>query len=220
MKRASYTPGDFAWTKWSALDIKVLAPKILAEKKARLLAIKKIPAFNRNFENTIYALEASDYGISETILKIDLLQNVSPEKTVRDAAKRAIDTIQNKMIAIERDPKIWLALKDYKEGAWQKEQKILDSESKKLFHDMFLNYRRLGFDLPEKQQIRVKVLSQRLAKLSNEFHQNINAYEDYILVNDDELAGLPDRYKAGLKCSKGGQYKVTLAYPDYHPFME
>lgn len=220
MKRTHYTPKDFAWTAWKPSDVKKLVPEILAEKKARLSAIKKIRAKERNFENTVYALEASDYGISDTILKIDLLQNVSPKKAVRDAAKRAIDIIQNKMIAIERDPRIWLALKDYKNDAWQNEQKILDSESKKLFHDMFLNYKRLGFDLPEKQQMRVKVLSQRLAKLSNEFHQNINAYEAHILVNDDELAGLPDRYKAGLKCTKDGQYKVTLAYPEYHPFME
>lgn len=220
MKRTRYTPKDFAWAKWTPADIKKLVPEILAEKKARLSAIKKVPAPERNFENTIYVLEASDYGISETILKIDLLQNVSPEKTIRDTARRAIDTIQNKMIAIERDPKIWQALKDYEKGAWLKEQKSLDSESKKLFRDMFLVYKRLGFDLPAKQQERVKELSQRLAKVSNEFRQNINAYDDHILVTNEELTGLPERYKVGLKRVKDGRYKVTLAYPEHHPFME
>lgn len=220
MKRKPYTSRDFAWTTWKPGDIKKLATEILSEKKTRLSVIKKIRASERNFENTIYALEASDYGISETILKIDLLQSVSPEKTIRDTAKRAIDTIQNKMIAIERDQKIWQALKDYKKGAWRKEQKSLDDESKKLFHDMFLNYKRLGFDLPKKQQELIKDLAQRLAKFSNEFRQNINAYDDHILVTNEELAGLPERYKAGLKLTKDGRYKVTLAYPEHHPFME
>lgn len=41
MKRTPYTPSDFAWTKWSATDIKALPAKIIAEKKARFLAIKK-----------------------------------------------------------------------------------------------------------------------------------------------------------------------------------
>ncbi|PIX57365.1 MAG: hypothetical protein COZ48_01085, partial [Candidatus Yonathbacteria bacterium CG_4_10_14_3_um_filter_43_12] len=50
--------------------------------------------------------------------------------------------------------------------------------------------------------------------------QNINAYDDHILVTDDELTGLPERYKAGLKHTKDGRYKVTLAYPEHHPFME
>lgn len=220
MKRTPYTPKDFAWTTWSALDIKKVIPEILAEKKARLLAIKKIHKEERSFENTIYALEASDYGVSETILKIDLLQNVSPEKNVRTEAKRAMDTIQNNMIAISRDPQIWQALKDYERGAWKKERVHLDPASKKLFHDIFLSYKRMGFDLPKDQQKRVQSLAQRIAKLSNEFRQNINAYEDYILVSNDELAGLPDNYKASLKQTKDGKYKITLAYPDYHPFMK
>lgn len=220
MKRRPYTPKDFAWTAWSASDIKKVIPEILAEKKARLLAIKKIRTEERNFENTVYALEASDYGISETILKIDLLQNVSPEKNVRTEAKRAMNTIQNNMIAISRDPKIWQALKDYEHDAWKKERVHLDTASKKLFHDLLLTYKRMGFDLSKEKQKRVQSLAQRIAKLSNEFRQNINAYEDYILVSNDELAGLPDRYKAGLKQTKDGKYKITLAYPDYHPFMK
>ena len=196
MNRSHYTPKDFAWAKWTASEIKSLVPEILEKKKEQLSAIKKISGTERNFENTIYALEASDYGISEIILKIDLLQNVSPEKAIREAARRAIDTIQNKMIAISRDPKIWRAIKDYSEGAWKKEEKLLDTASKKLFNDMFLSYKRLGLDLPPKEQKRVKELSQKLAKISNDFRQNINAYEDHILVTDAELIGLPERYKA------------------------
>lgn len=220
MKRTSYTPKDFLWTSWTSADIKKLAPEVLAEKKSRLSIIKKIPESGRNFENTIYALEASDYGISDTILKIDLLQNVSPEKIIRDTARETIDTIQNKLITIERDPAIWEALKAYEKGAWIKDKKTLDAPSKKLFHDMYLNYKRMGFDLPLKTQRRVEELSKKLAKASNQFRQNINAYKDHILVTDEELLGLPDRYKEGLSRSKNGRYKVTLAYPDYHPFIE
>jgi len=82
MNRTPYTPKDFAWAKWTASDIKKLVPKILAEKKARLSVIKKVSASKRDFENTIYALESSDYGISETIFKIESctrnFKNISP----------------------------------------------------------------------------------------------------------------------------------------------
>lgn len=220
MKRTPYTPKDFAWTAWSPSDIKNIIPKILTEKKARLLSIKKIRGGERNFENTVYALEASDYGISETISKINLLQNLSLEKNVRMEAMRTVNIIQNNMIAISRDPKIWQALKDYEHGAWKKERVHLDPASKKLFHDLLLTYKRMGFDLSKEKQKRVQSLAQRIAKLSNEFRQNINAYEDYILVSNDELAGLPDRYKAGLKQMKDGKYKISLASPYYLPFME
>jgi len=220
MNRTPYTTKDFEWTKWSAPDIKKLVPEILAEKKARLAVIKKISQGEHTFENTVYAIEASDHGLSETILKIDLLQNVSPDKTIRDTAKRAIETIEKQMISIEHDPKIWAALKDYEEGTWRKERASLTDEDRKLFHDMFLEYKRMGFDLSAAEQKHLKTLEQRLAKCSNEFRHNINAYQDHILVTEEESAGLPDRYKQGLKKDKQGRYIVTLAYPDYHPFME
>lgn len=220
LKRKPYTSKDFTWAEWKPSDIKKLVPKLLADKKTRHSVIKKIPATERNFENTIYALEASDYDITDTILKINLLQNVSPEKTIRVAAKQAIDTIQNKLITIERDPKVWQALKNYEKGAWPNDKKTLDAPSKKLFRDMYLNYKRMGFDLPIKTQRRVEDISKKLAKASNQFRQNINAYKDHILVTEEELLGLPDRYKEGLSQSKDGRYKVTLAYPDYHPFIE
>lgn len=220
MTRKQYTPKDFAWAKWSEADIKKLVPKLLAEKKARLKVIKNVTSTERNFENTIYALESSDHGIIDTILKIDLLQNVSPSKSIRIAAKKAINIIQNKMIVIDRDPKVWGAIKDYDQGAWRKEQRTLDTESKKLFKDTYLAYKRLGFDLSPQKQKKVQEISQRLAKVSNEFRQNINAYKDHILVNDAELDGLSERYREGLKREKDGLYKITLAYPDYIPFIE
>ena len=220
MKRTPYTPSDFLWTKWSPSDIKALAPEIIAEKKARLALVKKVPAPERNFENTVYALESSSYGILEKILKIDLLQNVSPKKAIRETAKRVMENIEKQMIRIDRDPKIWQALKDYKKGAFKKEAKSLAPEDTRLFNDMYLVYKRMGFDLTPEKQDRVKEIEERLSKLSNEFRHNINSYEDHITVTNTETVGLPERYLAGLKRDKKGHYIVTLAYPDYVPFME
>lgn len=220
MNRTPYTLENFAWTKWTAQKIKSLAPDIITEKRARLSEIKKIPTQQRDFENTVYALEASDYGISDTILKIDFLQNVSPDKTIRDTAKSVIENIEKQMIRIERDLKIWQALKDYEKAAWQKEKHGLAPEDKKLFHDMFLAYKRMGFDLAPQKQKRIKEIKERLSKFSSEFRHNINSYKDCVTVTKEEATGLPERFLAGLKQDKKGSYIVTLAYPDYVPFME
>ncbi len=220
MKRKQYTKKDFLWTKWSAADIKKQVPEIIAIKKARLMAIKKIHAEDRTFENTIYAIDASSNDIQETVHKIDLLQNVSPALKIRNTAKTTIETIENKMITIERDPKIWEAIKQYEAGAWKKEKANLGVDDKKLLRDIFLTYKRMGFDLAPTKQKKVQELEQRLSKLSNEFRHNINSYKDHILVTDSELVGLPERYCDGLKRDKKGNFLVTLAYPDFHPFME
>lgn len=218
--RIPYTKKDFAWVHWTAADIKRLAPKIIEEKKARLKLIKKVLSAERTFENTVYALEASDYGLADLILKIDLLQNVSPDKKVRDEAMRAIQLIEKKLIVVEHDKAIWGALKVYERGAWRRERACLGEDDKKLFRDTFLSYKRMGFDLAPEKQKRLKAIKQRLARLANEFRHNINNYRDHIVVTDEELSGLPERYRAGLKRDKRGRALVTLAYPDYHPFME
>lgn len=219
MKRTPYTPKDFEWTKWTAAEIKALVPQIISEKKARLAAIKKEKS-PRNFENTIYALEASNYGLTETILKIDILQNVSPEKSIRDAAKKAVEDFEKQMIRIERDPKIWEAIKEYEQGVWKKEQKNLSTEDKKLFRDTYLAYKRMGFDLSPAKQERLQKVEQQLAKVSSNFSNNINNYKDHIVVSKEESIGLPERYLSGLKKDKKGNYLVSLEYPDLIPFME
>lgn len=219
MKRTPYTPKDFNWTKWTTADIKALVPQIISEKKARLATIKKETA-PRNFENTIYAIEESDYGISEKISKIDLLQNVSPEKQVRDAAKKAVESFEKQMIHIERDPKIWEAIKEYEHGLWKKEKAHLTTPDKKLFRDIYLTYKRMGFDLPAAKQKKVKEIEKRLSKLASDFNNNINSYKDHIVIKESETAGLPERYLSGLKQDKKGNYLVSLEYPDLVPFME
>ncbi|MCK9345269.1 MAG: Zn-dependent oligopeptidase [Candidatus Pacebacteria bacterium] len=219
MQRIPYTPKDFNWTKWTATDIKALVLQIISEKKARLAAIKneKSP---RNFENTIYALEASSYGLTETILKIDLLQNVSTEKSIRDTAKKAVEDFEKQMIRVERDPKIWGAIKEYEQGLWKKEKTHLSIEDKKLFRDTYLAYKRMGFDLTPAKQKRVKEIEERLTKVGSDFQSNITNYKDHIVVSKEEAMGLPERYLSGLKQDKKGNYLVSLDYPDLIPFME
>jgi len=130
----------------------------------------------RNFENTVYALEASDNGLTDTILKIDLLQNVSPEKSVRESAQKALQSVEKQLIRIERDPKIWQALKDYEQGAWRTERATLKKDDQKLFRDIFLACKRIGFDLSVEKQKRLKEIEERLAKISNMFRQNSLKY--------------------------------------------
>ena len=220
MTRTPYTQTDFAWAQWTAADIKKLPQYIIETKKERLSEIKAVRTGERNFKNTVYALQATDYSISETSLEIDLLQNVAPQKEVREAAKKALEEIEKKLIALDRDPKIWQALKEYNEGAWKTEQKNLPPEDQKLFRDMYRVYKRMGFDLPAPKQKRLKALEQELAKLCNSFRHNINSYHDALTLTPKDAEGLPERYLTGLKRDKSGNYLVTLAYPDVNPFME
>lgn len=212
-----YTKKDFLWTQWTAADIKRLVPKILEHKKRCYAEIKKIPKDKRTFENTIYAIEASDYSFNHHIKAIVLHMEVSPHESVRKAAKNAIEILEKKLVDIEYDEGIYQAINEYREN--NKKEK-LSFEDKKLLKDMIVSYKRMGFELSKQKRDLLKKNIQRLNKFATDFSNNINEYKDSITVTSEELGGLPANYIASLKRNKKGNYIVTLAYPDFVPFME
>ncbi|MEK7134239.1 MAG: M3 family metallopeptidase [Patescibacteria group bacterium] len=215
MRTITATPKDFVWTGWTPKDIRRAADSCIARKKARYKEIKKIPKGEHTFQNTVLALERSDYDISDDTAKIDVLMNVSTDEKVRDAAKSEIDRLSRIMLDIEYDEKIYAAFTDY---AVRKER--LAGPDKKLFDDMMRGYRRMGFALPRQKREKLKKLSKELSQLSNTFSHNVNQYRDHILVSREELDGLSERYISGLaKNEKTGRYKVSLDYPESGPFM-
>jgi len=218
MKTKTYTKKDFAWTGWNERDIKKAAEEIVVEKKKRYAEIKKIPANERTFENTIYAIESSDYDLSDRAGFIHVLGQTSTSKKIRTAAKKAEEFLSKKSIEIEYDEKIYEAVKKYVKNKNKKEK--LDNESKKLLKDILIGYKRMGFELMKEKRKKLQENIKKRSKLSSDFSHNINEYKDYILVTRRELDGLPENYIKGLKKDKKtGRYKVTLDYPDIGPFM-
>ncbi|OGD31692.1 hypothetical protein A3C91_03060 [Candidatus Azambacteria bacterium RIFCSPHIGHO2_02_FULL_52_12] len=215
VRRREYAPQDFAWTQWNAEQIRAMVPEILARKKERYAAIKAIPDGERTFENTIYAIESAHDAVRFQINAIHFLMNVSPDKAVRETAQEAIETLEKEFVDVEYDEGMYRAVRAYAD-----KQAPLEGADKKLFDDMFRDYRRMGFELAPEKQEKLKENLKKIAELSNRFSTNINKWQDHIAVTRHELDGLPERYISGLKKDENENYKVTLAYPDIGPFMK
>jgi len=213
MKRKRYEKADFKWVKWSAPDFKRIAAESIRRKKKAYAEIRAIPVAERTFENTVYALEASDDRASDEMSRIGLLKEVSLDSKVRVAAIKMFESLQKQLVEIEFDPRMYAALKEY---ANKKEK--LHGPEKLLFEDLMKGYARMGFDLPKAQFARLKANIKTLGKLGLAFDRNLNEYKDHILVTEAELDGLPQTYRANLE-KVGEKYKVTLAYPDVFPYM-
>ncbi len=213
MKRKRYEKSDFKWVEWKEPDFKRVVADIVRRKEKAYQIIRSIPADKRTFGNTVYALEASDDRASDEIQRIGLLKEVSPDPKVRSAAARVIDGLHKKLVEIEFDPRMYAALKEY-----AKKKEKLGGPEKLLFEDMKKGYARMGLDLPKPKLNKLKANLKMLGKLSLAFDRNLNERMDYILVTEAELDGMPNSYRANL-AKVGEKYKVTLAYPDVHPYM-
>ncbi|PIS43278.1 hypothetical protein COT23_02130 [Candidatus Kaiserbacteria bacterium CG08_land_8_20_14_0_20_50_21] len=213
MKRRRYTKADFKWIKWNATDFRKVAKNIIRRKKESYAAILAIPALERTFVNTVYALESSDDFISDEMNRISFLKEVSPNLDIRIAAAKTIETLHKKLVEIEFDPRMYAALKEY-----AKKKEKLHGPEKLLFDDMMKGYARMGFDLSKAKFAKLKANIKMLGKLSLAFERNLNEHQDHILVTEAELDGLPQSFRANLT-KVGEKYKVTLAYPDVYPYL-
>ena len=71
------------------------------------------------------------------------------------------------------------------------------------------------------QRAELEGLRTRLVELEVAFQRNLNEYHDWIEVDRDGLAGLPDSYVERLRPGeRDGTYRVSLDYPEINPFME
>ncbi|MFA5132425.1 MAG: M3 family metallopeptidase [Candidatus Paceibacterota bacterium] len=219
MKTLPLSTKDFAWVKMTQATMKKQADLYIANKKKVYTEIKNILPENRTFVNTLYALERCDDSFDSFFSKMGLLSEVSPKKEVRDAAHIIATEMSQKLVDIEYDRDLFIALCEYYEGNFEYEKKKLRKEDIKLLEETLREYRRMGFDLPNEKQKRLKLLMKKISKLSIAFRQHINDYQDYILCTKEELAGLSERFISTLPKHTDGRYIVSLQYPHIGPFM-
>lgn len=215
MKRKILSTNDLSWIQWRVKDFKNLPSKAIAEIVKDYSIIKNIPAKDRTFENTILALERSGREYGQKIHYVGFLAQVSPIKSVRDAAHQVEEEYSEKIVDVVYDKGIYQAIQEY---AAKKEK--LDGEMKLLFEDTIRGYHRMGFHLPQAKQEILKKNIKALSKLAITFRKNINDYKDHITLTKDETDGLSERFLDGLKKDANGRYMVTLDYPDIGPFLE
>ena len=215
-----YTEKDFAWVKWNTKQMEKEAKLSFDEKKESYKKLKEILPEKRTFENTVWALENSNEKYPDSFSRIGILGEVSPKKEIREASYKIGMEYSSKFVDLGYDRDLYISLLEYYEGNFLDEKKKLKKDDIKLLEESIRDYRRMGFDLPEAKQKELKKTLKELSKLSDTFRKNINDYEDFILCSKEELDGLSDRVISSLQIDKKTKkYRVSLAYPEFFPFM-
>lgn len=214
MKTQNLGAKDFTWTAWTVRDIKKIAQEAVTAERDMVEQIKQTPPAKRSFETMILPFERYTRYASRTISPLGLLLSLSPKKSIRDACEQALNDIDHESIDIIHDKALYDTLRSFRFV-----RKQYDEADQLLFKSVMRQFKRMGFDLPEKEQARLKVKKKELSKLSTAFDSALNAYEDYLLVTKEELDGLPESFITSLP-KQAGKYKVTLAYPHYFPVMD
>ena len=125
MKTLPLTAKDFTWVKMTPKDMVKKSEEYILHKKKVYAEIKKILPENRTYQNTLYSLERCDDVFESFFSKMGLLSEVSPSKTVRDAGHQVASDMSQKLVDIEYDRDLFIALLEYYEGNFHDEKKKL-----------------------------------------------------------------------------------------------
>ncbi|MCA9770618.1 Zn-dependent oligopeptidase [Candidatus Dependentiae bacterium] len=179
-----------------------------------------IPDDKRTFQNTVKALDDIDLTGSNIVgSAVQILEMVSPDKEIRDAAHDAVIELQAFLVEhLSNNKVLYNAFKSYADGNAKNEQ--LTREHRYFLDEALRDWKRAGLELPDKQLAEVKELRKELAKLASEFDRNIAEDTPIITAKKDELAGLNDAFFAGIEQSEDGAYILPLNYPVYFAIVD
>lgn len=172
----------------------------------------------RTFENTIWPLDETTARLIGGYGEGPFLARVHVDPDVRQAASEAEERLTKWQVELVFRRDLYQALKEYSESA---ESAGLEGEHRRLFEHWMRDFQRAGHELPEPDRVEVERLRNRLVELEVKFQRNIDEYEDGLDLTREELEGLPDSFIEGLReGSRSGTYRVSLDYPELHPFMD
>lgn len=209
------------------IDFRALTAETVARECADAMArcdealarIAAIPADERTFANTLYALESALDIVDQAASTYGFMAHVSSDDAIRAEARQQDQALDRYMVGVRFREDLYKALRTF---AVSDEAVQLQGEEARLLAHWMRDYRRHGFELPASERAKVQALFARLVELGTDFRNAIADWDDGIVVTRRELAGMPDNYIESLDVVDDHgdhRYRVTLDYPQLHPFL-
>ncbi len=214
------------FNKLSGKDINDVTSYIIERSKEKLNRIYKINDDERTFENTVRSLDNIFNDLMKVSEVISLLAYVHPDDEIRNNCLECTSEFGRFFNEISLSEDLYIAFKNYSETS---EAKNLNGPYKKYLKETIEEFERNGFALTKEKREQLKIYKDKLSDLGIQFDANINSYEDFLVVNEYQMEGLPEDYKkshlqddlhAERVSKAGGTYKIGLDYPSYIPFMK
>ena len=209
------------------VDVAALTPESLSaacreamsrcdEAIARIVAI---PDRERTFANTLLALEEAGDHVGFASGAYAFMAYVSADDALRETARELDQELDKYSVALSFREDLYRAVRAYAESG---DAQKLTGEDRRLLEFELRDYRRNGFELAEAERARVREIFDALVELDVQFRNAIDDWEDGLILEREQLDGLPESYIDRLKTVEEGgraKYRVSLDYPELHPFL-
>ena len=141
---------------------------------------------------------------------IAILNNVHPDKAVRDAADEAVRQLASFQIEIFQNESLYARVQAVKPATGP------ETQFRKDLVDAFED---TGVTIAPDRRKRARAIAERMTVLSQEFSRNLRDNTTRLSFAPAEMLGLPETYLARQPRDQAGNYLLSFDYPDFNPFM-
>ena len=175
------------------------------------------------FENTIVAMEKSGEALDRVFTYYGIYSSNVSSPEFRDVQSEMAPKLSEYSSKISQNEKLFKRIKAVYENA---QQKPLEDDQQRTVELIYKEFAMNGAELSPEKKERYAAINQELAKLYNQFSDNVLADEEgYVTyLTEDQLSGLSEQLiksyaQAAAERGKEGQYAVTNTRSSMDPFL-
>ena len=142
---------------------------------------------------------------------VALWSEVHPDAAVRDRADELSQQVQKYVTELGQDRDLFAVFDAL-------DPQGLDGDARRVLEHTLRDFRRAGVDRDDATRDRLRELSERSVRLSQDFGRHIRDDVRSIRIAPERLAGLPDDYREAHPADDDGLVTLTTDYPDLVPF--
>ncbi|TVU36155.1 hypothetical protein EJB05_18072 [Eragrostis curvula] len=207
-------PGFTAQVNLSAPEIKRLADRIIAKSKDTYDSVAAVPLDKVSFSNVIAPLADLDALQFPLVQACVLPRMVSTSEDVRRASAEAEKRLDSHFLQCRQREDVYRVVK-----AFTVKGERIGPEATRFVQCLVKEFERNGVKLTQSKRKEMEKLRSCIDGLNLKYIQNMNDLTKFLLLTEDELAGMPIEFLKDLE-KEDGKLKVLLTIYHVTPILE
>ncbi|XP_066307666.1 probable thimet oligopeptidase isoform X3 [Miscanthus floridulus] len=207
-------PGFTAQVNLSAAEIKRIADRIISKSKETYDSVAAVPLDKVSFANVIAPLAELDVLQFPLVQACVLPRMVSPSEDVRKASAEAEKLLDSHFVLCRQREDVYRVIK-----AFAVKGERIGPEATRFLHSLVKEFERNGVKLSQSKRKEMEKLKSHMDALNLKYLQNLNDFTKFLLLGEDELAGMPFDFLKDLE-KADGKFKVPLTSYHVTPILE
>lgn len=193
-----------------AITLKAACAELVAQARQRFERLAALPLDQVSPATVLDEWDAIGVDLENIEGPVAILNNVHPDKAVRDAGDDAIQTLSTFHVEIFQNEALYERVRRVEPASPAQQQ--LQKDLLEMFEDT-------GVTLAPEPRARAKAIAEQLTLLHQEFSRNLRDNRTRVPFAPEEMAGLPEPFLSRLPRDAEGRYLLSFDTPDFTPFM-